>query len=455
MEMSFWYWFLRNIILPAGDLVYGQKMIGRLNFLEEAQWWDREHLSTHRDQKIKSLVSIAYNEVQFYRNLMDDANVRPDDINHVGDLYKIPIVTKEMLRQSYPHFTTRNTGKKTYEVCSSGSTGANFRVREDFETAGWRQASFLLSLEWAGWKIGEPHIQTGINPKRNINRRLKDFFLRCYYVSAFDLSDHSLNKTLDVLEKNKIRHLRGYPGSLYFLARHALEMGWNQPLQSIVTWGDNLYMHYRKTIEAAFKTRVYDTYGCAEGMQIAAQCGNNNTYHVHMLDVIVEYLDNDGQLVSPGNTANLIITRLHAGPMPLIRYQVGDIGISGGVKQCQCGRAWEVMDSIEGRDTDIVLTPSGKRLIVHFFTGILEYFPQIDSFQVLQEELGSIVLRLVPALGFSKSVVDEVKSQLKEKGDKDLQIDIDIVEEIPVAPSGKRRFVISKVWKSAACDQKV
>jgi len=93
---------------------------------------------------------------------MDHAGVKPGDIRHPQDLSRLPIVTKRMLRSGYPHLTTRNTGMKTFEVSSSGSTGTNFYVKEDPATAGWHRASFLLAVEWAGWQIGEPHLQTGM-----------------------------------------------------------------------------------------------------------------------------------------------------------------------------------------------------------------------------------------------------------------------------------------------------
>jgi len=133
--------------------------------------------------------------------------------------------------------------------------------------------------------------------------------------------------------------------------------------------------------------------------------------------------------------------------MPLIRYQVGDVGIKEGTGSCECGRGYDVMGSIQGRDTDIVITPSGNRLIVHFFTGVLEHFPEVDSFQVVQEELGSIVLRLMPAKGFSKEAAARIVSNLQEKGASDIVIKIEVVTEIPLPPSRKRRFVVSNVAK--------
>jgi phenylacetate-CoA ligase len=439
-------WFVRGIALPLGDRLIGQRMMKRLRFLEKAQWWDREQVYAFRDQLLAEMVKIAYHEVQLYRELMDEAGVSSQDIRTPGDLSKLPIITKDLLRSGYPKRTTRETSQQTYEECTSGSTGSPFCVQEDPQTTGWYRASFMLALEWAGWRIGEPHLQTGITPDRKRWRWAKDKLLRCHYVSAYDLTDAVLDSHLSAIERKRIRLIGGYPSSIYTLARRAAGLGWNQPIRSVVTWGDNLYDHYRETIERTFQTRVFDTYGCAEGIQVAAQCERGN-YHIHNLDVIVEYLDDEDRPVPPGEAGHLILTRLHPGPMPLIRYRVGDLGISAGSRTCECGRGFELMESVEGRDTDIIVTPAGNRLIVHFFTGIIEHFKEVKSFQVVQREPGSILLRIVPAPDYAPEIGEQIIGQLKGKG-ADCAIQIEQVDDIPLTPGGKRRFVISELTGS-------
>jgi phenylacetate-CoA ligase len=439
-------WVTRNVLLRAGDLVWKQGMIRRLSFLEEAQWWPRERVLEYRNRQLRTLLEIAYNQVPFYRSLFDQYSIDVRNINSAEQLRQLPIVTKSMLTPQYPTGTTRNTGQKTYETSSSGSTGKNFRIREDSETAGQYRAAFMLALGWAGWQVGESHMQTGIMPQRSRDRRLKDYLLRCHYVSAYRFDDQQVDAALDALEYKHIRHLWGYPGSLYHLAKRASQRGWNRSMKTLVTWGDNLYPHYRSVIESVFGNSVFDTYGCGEGFQIAAQCGNGSHYHLQSLDIIAEFLGDDGNPVPEGELGNIVITRLHPGPMPLIRYRVGDMGIPAGQKLCACGRGFEMMKSVQGRDTDIVVTPAGNRLVVHFFTGLIERFEEVDCFQVVQNEISSMIVRLVPArTGAINSRVEEmIRATLREYG-ADLQINIEIVSEIPLAVSGKRRFVINNI----------
>jgi len=439
-----WTWLLKRLIFPLGDLVTNQNMMQRLAYLEKAQWWEPERIEHIRNQSLTELVKIVYSQVPYYREIMDQVGVRPEEIQTPEALRRIPVSTKESLRANYPERVSRPTGRKTYEASTSGSSGANFYVREDADTAGRYRACFLLALEWAGWHFGESQVQTGISPQRSLDRKLKDFLLQCHYISAYDLTDPHLDATLDLIEKYRIDHLWGYPGSLYLLAQRAILRGWNRPLRSIATWGDNLIPQYRRTIEAAFQNQVFDTYGCSEGVQISAQCEFGN-YHLHDLDTIVEFLDDDDFPVQPNQTGNIVVTRLHPGPMPFIRYKLGDLGVAGENQVCKCGRGFRLMKSIQGRDTDIIITPGGNRLIVHFFTGVLEYFPEIKYFQVIQEKLETLTLRIVPANGYNQMTGNRIITRLKEKGLNDLKINVEEVAEIPLSPAGKRRFVISNV----------
>lgn len=433
---------LRSILLPLGDVFFRQNLMTRLQLLEQGQWWSRDRIETYQREKLRTLVDTCYREVPLYRELFDSHGIDPQRIREPADLKNLPVVTKAMFREGYPGKTTRPTGQRQFESRTSGSTGSNFTVRTDAVTFGHARATLLLCLQWAGWRFGEPHLQTGMTLARDLGRKLKDRLLRCHYVSAFDLRDQQLKAHLTHLDRYKLQHLWGYPGSIYELARYARTQGWNRALKSIVTWGDNLHPHYRKEIETVFGIRVCDTYGCAEGIQVSAQCGTGQTYHLHDLDTHVDCVDDLGRPAGDGKMGSLVLTRFHPGPMPLLRYKVGDMGQLGPGEACACGRHWRTMQSIQGRDTDHILTPGGNRLIVHFFTGILEHFEGIESFQATQDCLEEMHLRIVPKGPFGDADLAQVREALRERG-ADLIIHIELVKEIPLPPSGKRRFVTS------------
>jgi phenylacetate-CoA ligase len=434
---------LENFLLPLGDKLFNQGLIKRLKFLRNAQWWKRTLIDEYQNYQLSDLMEIAFDQVPFYKNLYSSQGLSNHDIKSVIDLQKFPIVTKKMLQKAGFLNTVRDTGLKTYNASTSGSTGENFSVKEDSATAGFYRASFMLSMEWAGYKIGQGHLQTGMTLDRTRDRIIKDTLLRCEYTSAYDLSDKHLDEILSKIERKKIKHLWGYPGSIFYLAKRAEYLGIELPLTSVATWGDVLYSIYREMIEKVFKTKVYDTYGCAEGIQIAAQCGHGSHYHVHEFDTIVELLDDNGNPVRKGESGNVILTRLYPGPMPLIRYAVGDKATWSEKNSCECGRKLRLLERIDGRSADEIITPSGNRLILHFFTGILEFFKEIESFQVIQESMSSITLNIVSNSEASLPV-SRIISALKDKG-ADMEININEVENIPIEHTGKRKFIINKL----------
>lgn len=431
-------------LFPLGDRLFGQHISGRLDYLRQAQWWSPEKIVETRNQALSNLMRIASTEVPFYRELLAGRGLSWQDFKRAEDLRKLPVLGKADLRPAYPDRLTRPTGQRTYEARSSGSTGANFAVREDAETAGQYRASFMLSLEWAGWRMGEPHLQMGMTPRETLDRRLKDLFFGCHYESAQQLSDRNLDRILGVIEAKKLRNVWGYPVSVYLLARRAALLGWNQPMRSVVTWGDMLVARYRRSIEEAFQVKVTDTYGCGEGFQIAAQC-NEGRYHLHALDCVVELLDEAGEPVGPGEEGRVVVTRLHPGPMPLIRYNVGDVASrAADSAACLCGRGFELLDSIHGRTADMVITPSGNRLIVHFFTGTLEHIREIVMFQVVQRSAGHLLVRVV-AKPFEQSLAARIIQALVDQGLNDMHIEVEPVDTIPVSPAGKRKFILSEL----------
>ncbi|MEZ5399968.1 MAG: hypothetical protein R2729_09895 [Bryobacteraceae bacterium] len=417
-------------------------MLRRLEFLREAQWWPFALLEGWRNESLSRLAKTIYEEVPFYRELFFAAGIHWTTIEEPRDLRRLPVVTKEMLRTADPGSVVRETGFPTHEEISSGSTGAPFRVIEDSRTADMHRASFLLALEWAGWNLGEPHVQTGVITDRGVERRAKDILLRCHYVPVHGLDNAKLDRVLETISRRRIRHLWGYPSALYHLALRAREVAWNgDPLASIVTWADQLHYHHRREIEQVFGQQIHDSYGCSEGIQIAAQCGSGSHYHVHMLDAIVEYLDGDDEPVAAGEPGRIVVTRLHPGTMPLVRYDTGDIGVAGEREACSCGRAWETMESVAGRITDIVISPRGRRYLAHSFAVDMESFADVREYQIEQTAGDEIVIRVVAAENHAALPL-AIRDRLRESGLDDMMIRVELVERIAPTEVGKRRWVI-------------
>jgi phenylacetate-CoA ligase len=236
----------------------------------------------------------------------------------------------------------------------------------------------------------------------------------------------------------------GYASSLYTYAKLANENGLDDVrFKAVVSWGDKMFPHYRSLIEKQFSTEVFDTYGASEGTMIAAECEHHN-YHIMTPHVFVEILDNNGKEVSPGEMGYIAVTRLDNFLMPLIRYKIGDLAVkASNGKQCPCGRRFPLLEKIIGRDTDIVYTPGGKALIVHFFTGIFEFIREIEQFQVVQHSLYDIEIRIIPSNTFYEGCLVGIKKEICKKADEGLNIRFSEVNEIHPGPSGKPQIIMS------------
>ena len=439
--------FLEKILLPIADKVSRQHVMAAYRFFKQSQWWETNRLVDLQEKRLRETIRIAYEQVPFYHEHFERQGIKPKDIVGLSDISRIQPVSKHDLRQAYPGSCVRRSGTPVQQFYTSGSSGQPFAVMVDNITLSHARALMLLRANYSGWEIGEPVLQTGMSLNRGFVKRAKDLLLEVHYVSAFDLTDPILDRYLELIDKHRLKYIMGYPGSIYFLARRARQNSFNRRLKGIVSWGDNLYRHYRLEIEEVFGCRVTDTYGCGEGIQVAAQCQEGN-YHIFMPHVLVEVVDEDGQPKPPGSRGTILLTRLNAGAMPLIRYRVGDQGRIGALNKCPCGRGLVCMEAIEGRDTDIIITPRGNRLIVHFFTGIFEYYPSIDTFKVVQERLGAIRVEIVPRQNFKLEHWYRIRDEILQKGDPDLKIEMDVVENISTEPSNKRRFVVSKLSKT-------
>lgn len=435
-----------NMLLRLGDYATKERVVHFYEFYQKCQWWSKESLLDYQDMKLRELIKISLEEVPFYKSLYGNQGIRAEEIRTQADLVKLPLVSKAELKKFYPQYCTRITPWPVKEYFTSGSSGNPFAVLVDNLTMSQARALMLLRANYSGWEIGDPIFQTGMTLERGVVKKLKDILFNVYYASAYDLSDKNLDKYLDIIERKNIKFLMGYPGSILALADRAGRIGFNSKMNGITTWGDNLFEHYRKKIELQFQCRVTDTYGCGEGIQVAAQCPEGyGHYHIFMPHVIVEIVDDYGQPVKRGENGNILLTRLEPGAMPLIRYKVGDIGRMSTVEQCECGRGFDILEKIEGRDSDIIHTPNGNKLIVHFFTGIFEYYPEIRQFCVYQHKIEEIEVQIVPQGEVGQQTLDNIRDEIIEKGDRALIVNFKIVNKIEDRKTGKRRFVISNL----------
>ena len=198
-------------------------------------------------------------------------------------------------------------------------------------------------------------------------------------------------------------------------------------------------------IEEAFGAPVANGYGSRDAGFIAHQCPSGSM-HISAEDLIVEIIDNDGNVVTDGDKGEIVITHMATSDFPFIRYRTGDIAALD-TKACACGRGLPVLKDIEGRTTDFVVAANGTMMHGLALIYILRELSGIDAFKIIQETRLHTRVEIVPAAEshLSKKLIETIIAGFKARLGAEVVIDVEIVPEIVAEKSGKFRYVISKV----------
>lgn len=408
--------------------------------------WSPERLRAWQDGRLRALIRHSYDNVPFYRSLWRDADIDPGKISGTEDLVKLPAVTKSMLVAAGDRAFDRTSSRKSMKQGrSSGSTGEPFVYYKNREHQDWWIASNFLGWQWAGWQPGERWVRLQFRGELTVMQRLADQLFKCMNMPIDRFDDELMSVFASRIAEFRPVLFRTYADGGYVFAKWLVDNGQTslRP-KAVITTGSTLYPHYREIIEQAFSSPVFDTYG-GEGMAVANQCANG-VYHI--LPPVHIDLQPEGQQMEDGWPCRMLLTSLTNTAMPMIRYDIGDIAIPHSSRVHCCGCTWPSLQRIVGRDTDIVVTPTGNRLVVHHFNNCLRKFDSIRQFQVMQESLDHVVLKLVVNEKFTPAEAAEVRMSLTELLGDGCKLDIKKHETIPASRSGKRRYIISKIGGS-------
>lgn len=434
---------LSKLILPLGDKILGSKVMNYYNFLKETENLTEYELKSLQEKKLRELLNFSLKNVDLYNNL----DINKNELNNpFSSIKKFPILTKNILSKKTNKLLT--TSKNNLQKhSSSGSSGIQSHVymnKKEFSVA---QATQLLWFNWAGYKFGDKILQTGISTNRSFVKRIKDFLLRTKYVLAFGNNEDEILNILTSINRDNEYILAGYASSLFTFANVAEKNNIDINFKTAISWGDKLFDHYQTKINEVFQTNVYETYGCAEGLMMAAEYDLDNLY-IMTPNVYLEIVDDKGNLVEDGELGHVLVTNLNNFSMPLIRYKLGDLAIKLPKKDypTQKKLPYPLLKKVIGRDTDIIKTPNGKYLTVHSFTGIFEYYEEIKQFRVIQKELNEIIVEFIPRVDKYDNVIKRIKNKIISLiDDNKLDITFRRVDNIPATDSGKPQIMINEL----------
>jgi len=434
---------LKHIMEKCLPFPYSMGMICAKNYIEllRTQWLSKERLSKFQNKKLSILIDHAYKNVPYYRKLFNQRALRPNDIKKVDDLRKLPILTKEAVKNNFRELTAINRGI-FFPVISntSGSTGIPLKFLLDrgnllFETA-------IIARHW-NWMRYSPNERQAILRGRILTS--KEFFEidgNCLRLSSFHLSPSTLDVYVDKLAEFNPALLRGYPSSLDFFARLLIENGiCSIRPKAVQTSSETLFPKMRERIERAFGCKVFDFYGNGEHVSCVSECPAGGL-HVNVEYGVIEFLTQEGKDARPGQIARMVCTGLNNFSMPLIRYDIGDTAVvlSSG---CSCGRNLPTIEALEGRIDDFILTESGRMIPASGMTLAFEFSENIKKCQLVQPTRDELVINIVKSENYGDNdhmfMLDEVKKRVGSG----IKLTTKFVEDIPRTESGKQRFMIS------------
>jgi phenylacetate-CoA ligase len=312
------------------------------------------------------------------------------------------------------------------------------------ERMGFGEGTRLRAHRWFGLEPGAREIVLWASPveltKQDIIRSLRDRLLNSRILSAFDMGEQALARYAAFIQRYRPEKMYGYASAFYLLARYVESTAWRPPesLRAIFTTAEPLFDFQRRTIEAVFDCPAAVEYGARDGGLIANECRDGGL-HIPVEGMHVEILGDRGDGVG-----EIVVTVLDSFAFPIIRYRTGDLG-SLEDSPCRCGRTLPCLKSIEGRQTDFLVTPDGRCLHALSVIYPLREMRSVREFRVIQEDLDRVTVTLVPDGRFSGEDEGWIKRQLALRLGEAIQIDITLVPTLSRTPAGKFRYVISKV----------
>lgn len=449
--MSSYTKFLRSIALPAGSRIAGyQDVMPYLRELEESQWWPLERLRALQNQKLRRLIAHVYQHVPFYHELMERRGLTPADIQTTDDLVRLPIVDKPVLIRNFPDGLRDYSipQRELIQATSSGSTGERLVYWTTKQQKAKKWAGLFRWWELAGWEFGRPYTTMTMAPNQGLRgipglSSLEWLMLRHRWISAAQITDEIMAENARKLAHDRPELFRSYASTMFLLAESMLRQGINVPIPAITTTGETLTDDMRASIEQAFRPgRVFNEYG-GDGMQIACECSQHQGLHINAETCFVEIV-RDGQRVPDGELGEVVLTNLEAAATPFIRYNIKDVAVLDQTP-CACGRGLPRFRRLEGRLTDLFLSSDGHWLTVHQFTGFFaRHMPSVKAFQVVQRQVDDVLIRLVVTDEFGDADRERMIETFSRYLGPNNHFTLEYVDEIPLTPSGKRRFFISE-----------
>lgn len=319
-----------------------------------------EEIKKLQSEKLVAQVKHVYKNVEYYRNLMDKRNLKPEDIYGIEDLHKLPFLSKSDLRDAYPYGMLAVPQDEVALIHStSGTTGRRviaFYTKEDVDlwydctaraltAAGVTKSDMVQICYGYGLFTGGDGVNGGALKVGSM---------------VIPMSSGNTERQIQFMMDLGSTVLCCTPSYAAYIAETLKEMGYGPndiPLKYGIFGAEPWTEEMRHSIEETLGIKAYDIYGLTEisGPGVAYECEEQNCLHINEDHFIAEIVDpNTGEVLPEGEKGELVFTCLDKKAFPMLRYRTHDICMLER-KKCSCGRTFIKMHKPMGRSDDMMI----------------------------------------------------------------------------------------------------
>ncbi|HEY8196967.1 MAG TPA: hypothetical protein VIG04_08320 [Gemmatimonadales bacterium] len=406
------------------------------------QWKSPGQLAQLRERRLRQLCRAAH-QTPHYREAFRRAGLSPDKITELT-LERLPLLEKGTLHTTAAVQMLTEPAGTLFPVMTSGSTGTPLRVLRSHRDQAEVSALWARIFRAYGHDILQT--QLNINTGATVASRGPVATLRrlrilppLYQVSSF----LPVDQHIEILRRTQPHMFSAYAVSLELVAERILERGITDIRPRVVySCAMPISDRGRELAERAFGTKPLDVYVTAELGPVAWECQDTHgALHLNDDIQIVEILDDHDRRVPDGEVGQVVITQLSCTAQPLIRYRLGDLAARL-PSRCSCGRGLGLLSRVQGRTRHVVRLPDGRVLYGIGLGAILKTFPEVARWQAQQMAPTRLRVLVVPTSEWTQGSAAAIVRRLAERLGNSMHYEVDAVDNIPLAPSGKFQTII-------------
>ncbi len=439
-----------RLVMPAAYTLLRDRRFVLMRELLERDAWSRDQIREHQARRLTHLFQICRRHNPYWSAKFDVFGLDPNGADAFAELAKLPILTKDEVREHWSRMRSTHLDDSEIVVESSGgSTGMPVNLYQSKHYRTLHAANEYRSRAWMGIHPGEPYLSIQadggyIRGRKRFLRNVRMAVERGTIIDGLQIDPARTREALRAAASRRPVHVLGYTTPMVAIARIARELGldWSS-IRAVSTTAERLFDHDRAFLGETYNAPVFDRYGSREVNSISMQCPEGR-HHIFADLNVVEFVPIDD---ADEDMNAIVVTPLDNEAMPLFRYRGGDEA-SAVAGDCPCGRALPLMTGCRGRIANNFVTADGRLINGGYFSRYFSHENGVNAFQFHQTSVRHIDVYV--AVDGAPS--DDRRRQLNDmlagiERDYPGQFDLSlhVVEEIPRRASGKHLFTISDV----------